>query len=716
MRILGNVGVLGLAVGAALAWGQAPKGPSPVPTDERVWKDEQGLIRIRPLLIPADAQNPAWAPELETAFWQRANKVMSNAAGTDARTTGEGEKWSYPQNMLRFLNGDRAGALEMLQAPDLEAGDHAHTNGIDYYWCFTLKGQVRKYFFFGQYLNPDYRQKMFDGAKAWTAEDPRPNFELILSLTSPNETVRKYALASLQKLKAEYEKETGKTTPDFGADLAQWRKWWRGYSDQGWEVFEDVERLMNTRTHPIYKKGFAGAIGKDFSPNARGYWVDGRNTDNLRAMRETSVYLMAEETGNETVRLLYADKLHHYVNALYTIGMGEWDSENYIAHTIMPYHNLYDCAKDPQVRMQAKAALDWLYTALALKYYRGGMGGPTKRDYGGASRPFGSSAASLMWLMAGDSPVEQRTWHHDEIHAVTSGYRPPRAVIAVALKDFPKPVEMWDTKPEYSNWLPGADEKPEFFETMYYSAHHYLGTVVSAGASSDVGAFKLLSHHDTRGVEYFLAGSKLNGKMAGEQMGQYRNLCVFLTKHGKVNFQWPKAAQVQYDEGVWWIGLEKSYLAVRPIALERPAPGSGKVDTADQIMSANGVGSGLRGFALETGDRDQFKTMDDFRKAVSGKGAFTFAADKGVATLTGSDGRKLEVTYNKETDFPQVVRDGIARQWDKEFDLYKPIGSTAPVSLGWKKGTLRVEAGGEVFTQTLDEQRQVKFTITPAAP
>lgn len=35
MRILRNVGVLGLAVSAVLAWGRASKGPSPVPTDER---------------------------------------------------------------------------------------------------------------------------------------------------------------------------------------------------------------------------------------------------------------------------------------------------------------------------------------------------------------------------------------------------------------------------------------------------------------------------------------------------------------------------------------------------------------------------------------------------------------------------------------------------------------------------------------------------------
>lgn len=38
-------------------------------------------------------------------------------------------------------------------------------------------------------------------------------------------------------------------------------------------------------------------------------WVDVRNTDNLRAMRECSVYLMAEETGNKETAKIYKERL-----------------------------------------------------------------------------------------------------------------------------------------------------------------------------------------------------------------------------------------------------------------------------------------------------------------------------------------------------------------------------------------------------------------------
>ncbi|NEQ07646.1 MAG: hypothetical protein F6K37_17375 [Moorea sp. SIO4E2] len=33
------------------------------------------------------------------------------------------------------------------------------------------------------------------------------------------------------------------------------------------------------------------------------------------------------------------------------------------------------------MKQLAKAALDWMSAAAAVKYYRGGFGGPTKRDY-----------------------------------------------------------------------------------------------------------------------------------------------------------------------------------------------------------------------------------------------------------------------------------------------------------------------------------------------
>ena len=102
---------------------------------------------------------------------------------------------------------------------------HRETDGIDYYACFTLKHQMRKYFYFGDLLEPAYRKQMFTGAKKWTAQDPmrRPH-----------------------------------------------------YAYQG------------------QKEGWG--------PDAKNSWVDIRSTENLYLMRVTSVYLMAEETGNKDDR------------------------------------------------------------------------------------------------------------------------------------------------------------------------------------------------------------------------------------------------------------------------------------------------------------------------------------------------------------------------------------------------------------------------------
>src|SRR5204863_2801232 len=130
------------------------------------------------------------------------------------------------------------------------------------------------------------------------------------------------------------------------------------------KIWTDQEPLR--RTHPVYGKGDPkkGVWG----PENKGSWVDVRDTDSLRAMRDTTVYLLAEVTGNEATRQLYKKKILSYVLMLYNVGMREWDSSNYHAHMLSPYHNLFDFAKDPEVKLLAKAALDWLYTAGALKY------------------------------------------------------------------------------------------------------------------------------------------------------------------------------------------------------------------------------------------------------------------------------------------------------------------------------------------------------------
>ena len=125
--------------------------------------------------IPAQFRN-MWPEDWERAFQKRARHAIESLVKERIAggTAGENEKNYYPRAMSHRLAGNAKDGLAALQAEDADGKrDHEHTEGIDFYWCFTLKGQVRKYFLFGDQLEPAYRKRMLAGAKAWTAEDPQ---------------------------------------------------------------------------------------------------------------------------------------------------------------------------------------------------------------------------------------------------------------------------------------------------------------------------------------------------------------------------------------------------------------------------------------------------------------------------------------------------------------------------------------------------------------
>lgn len=84
-------------------------------------------------------------------------------------------------------------------------------------------------------------------------------------------------------------------------------------------------------------------------------------------MREVAIYLMAEETGNELTRKIFKERLRITAKNFLTLGNGEWDSPAYLAHTATAYVNLYDFAKDEEVRLLAKGILDFIMTSAAIK-------------------------------------------------------------------------------------------------------------------------------------------------------------------------------------------------------------------------------------------------------------------------------------------------------------------------------------------------------------
>ncbi|MDJ0717570.1 MAG: hypothetical protein QNJ54_25670 [Prochloraceae cyanobacterium] len=581
--------------------------------------------------VSSELQNP-WTKELEAEFQKRAASIIKYYANPKSYGNGfqENEKRSYPAAMFDFLAGNRERAIEFLQKEDPQAKDHQHTEGIDFYFCFTLKGQIRKYFLFGEYLDPEYKQRMYRGAKKWTEKDP----------------------------------------------LA--------------------------RPHPVY--GMGDGSGRDWSIQRRGRWVDARNTDNLRAMREVAVYLMAEETGNEETRLLYKKKLQRYVGALYNIGMGEWDSENYLGHTFAPYVNLYDFAKDPEVKKLAKAALDWISAAAAVKYYRGGWGGPNKRDYGGSNVVFTSSAARTFSLYFGDTIIPNPKPESDTIHLITSTYRPPLAVVALARKQFDRPVELLSTKPVYENWKPGNDEKPGYWETTFFGQTYQMGSLVGTFADGDVAPFKLMAYNSDRGVDYFVANSGGNmvrpGKKPGDQIGQYRNLLIWLrpADDKPFFFQLPRSAKAEIENDIWFFQLEKTWLALRPINLSErvTVPITKKklvkVYSQEQTFKVTTVGNSYAGFALEVGEDNSHGSYTDFKQSVIKKSQLDLKdLASGKVKLKGMNGNSLQLRYNTENLLPFIFRGDKEYDWSKNFALYNSLSNNKqPIDLGWKIGKLKV--------------------------
>ncbi|MBP0016712.1 MAG: hypothetical protein J7647_04045 [Cyanobacteria bacterium SBLK] len=581
-----------------------------------------------------------WTQELEAEFQRRARVAIEYYAGKDyGPTFGEREKQAYPLAMLDFLAGNRKKAIAALQAEDEEAERHQHTEGIDLYYSFTLKGQIRKYFLFGDLLDPAYKERMFIAAKKWTERDPL------------------------------------------------------------------------TRPHPIHGRGDRSLEGWDIKK--MGNWVEDRNTDNLRAMRDISVYLMAEETGNEETRQLYKQKIRRYVWTLYHIGMGEWDSPIYHGHTFATYLNLYDFAKDPEMKVLAKSALDWLSAAAAVKYYRGGWAGPNKRDRN-SNAVYLSDAARLFWLYFGDVPQDNPKPDRDSLHVITSAYRPPQAVIALARKQFAKPVELLAAKPVYENWKQGGEDRPGYWETTFFGHHYQMGSIVSGFPDRDVGPFKLIADNPDRGSDMFVVNTGgewvKEGKKPRDEIAQFRNLLIWLRPVDDTPFffQIPKTAKAEIEENIWFFQLDRTWIALRPIGLDNYR----EITIEDKryqrryrdeiTLKAEINGDRYAGFALEVGEPETHGNYAKFKQNVKQKSQLDIGdLSTGTVELQGILGQTLSLTHRDR--LPIARRNGKVYNWFNHFELYRSLPDGIPIDLGWKQGTLRVEAGGKTFTSIFPE-------------
>ena len=188
-----------------------------------------------------------------------------------------------------------------------------------------------------------------------------------------------------------------------------------------------------------------------------GAYLEGTGTENHKVMWMTSAnvlpsYLEDGRLAKRSKEAALADakrQLRDYVKGLYAAGQGEWDSSTYLMFDLNGLLNVYDFAQDPETRLIARAALDWLVAGYALKYRDGVYTAPNQRGFAGG--PAGSITDQTGWLWWGGNakPSEEamRNWLYT-VHAGTSAWRPNRVLTRIARKEVtPLPVEQRNSKP-----------------------------------------------------------------------------------------------------------------------------------------------------------------------------------------------------------------------------------------------------------------------------
>ncbi|MGK7946297.1 MAG: hypothetical protein AB4058_17695, partial [Microcystaceae cyanobacterium] len=526
-----------------------------------------------------------------------------------------------------------------LQAPDFGGDNIAHlTENVDYFPSFTLKGQLPKYFYFGKfsqrlglnYLDPDYAatqtSTMYQGADLWLDD----------SLGDP-----------LWRPNPIYNAQKDPDSPD-------------------------------------------SKIRENWTATGRNSWVDIRNTDNLEAMRESAIFLLANETGNISNRDLYAQNYRNRVISNWQTGMREWDSTHYFDWTAAANLSLYDFASETgvsaQIKKAAKAALDQNFTAAALKYYRGGFTGPNLRS-SSSHHPFGG-AASFYYLYFGDSPISNPNPQlSNSIHAILSAYRPPQAVVALAQKNFERHIEILATKSPYPEDLtlkPSQPATPDiqfphYFETTYYGNTYQLGTVAAPDSPTNyeakrwnVTTFKLAADNSIRGVDFFSANTKsLEGasyKRLGDQIAQYQNKALWLRPNDGESFYFMAPDPIRgtgtiiQENGIWFFQLENTWIALRPINLTYHSQANGKRNKSEIQYTFKANDGAYIGFALEVGEQGNsnqpgvFSNFDNFKNQVISTSLDLSQISQGDVTLYGTDDSYLRMIHNPINDLPIVYR------------------------------------------------------------
>lgn len=451
-------------------------------------------------------------------------------------------------------------------------------------------------------------------------------------------------------------------------------------------------------------------------------YLTGGGTENHKTMWMTTAnvlphYLEGGRLANRDKDAALAEakrQLQSYVKGLFAAGMGEWDSSTYLMFDVNGMLNIYDFSPDPECRLLAGAALDWLAAGYALKYTDGVFCGPNQRGYSpGPVKKIADQTGWLWWDSHARITPEAARGFLYTLHPITSSWRPNRVITNIARRNLPRlPFTQRNSKPNY--WY-GRNLTPtpnQYQETVYVTRSYTLGSLWN-GFGGQITRFQLVAGSPSGGI-VFTGGNPRASDHTGKIGGiSYQDGGGRYDQSAQVGAAYVSLSRIPDDEplaysffslpegvtpekrGNWWvmragdtfIGLyglgERAVLGQTDAA-----PGDTKAKPAPVLRF-----EGRRtGFVLQTGDSSAYPTLDAFAAALERRAKVDTSrfAQTMAVTYATLDAQTVSVQYQTGQERAAVRIDG------------KPVDYSAwPIYDGpyitQKDGALSVNDGNDGF-------------------
>jgi hypothetical protein len=271
-------------------------------------------------------------------------------------------------------------------------------------------------------------------------------------------------------------------------------------------------------------------------------------TENHINMSRTSGYIFAEQMLEypgvfpeaEQWRKMMKEWLTYYAKRIYEVGTGEFNASTYGVFNIIGFLNLYDFAKDPEVRELARAVLDYYACELALHNFQGMTSGAESRG-APSMQSLDHETEYLSWLWFGGITraksqnlflSKTSKYPLQSVHAVTSKYRPSGDILYLNSTKFIGENWYVNAKPSYLLARPGYIK-----QFLYNTSNFSLGSAIYPYGAFASSAYKnttwklLMAVDDDKESPQIISGG---GTYYSDRKGMIRNPYTQVVQHKNV--------------------------------------------------------------------------------------------------------------------------------------------------------------------------------------